>query len=407
MLRLRGAWREAEAEARLAAEALRPSSPVNYGWALEEIAELRRRLGDIDAAWELVQQAVAAGDWPEPVVSLLVWDREGPEPAFYRLDKALRAPRRSRFWRAGLIPAFTEVAIACGKGALAEEHVAELEALADVGQTNVMRGYATGTRGRLRMASGDLDGARSSFESALRAWSAAGVPFEGARDRLALASVLSTRGDRVGAETEAREALRVLEDLGAAPEALRARALLSSLTRTQAEPLRRTTLMFTDVVASTRLAETLGDEAWRDLSAWLDGTMRAAFVAHTGTEIDHAGDGFFVSFESPAGAIDCAVDVQQRLASHRRDHGYAPQVRIGIHCGRVAMNKGALRGVAVNRAARICALADGGQIIASSEAADAAGRERTRSWKAELRGVRGPVEVCEIGWQPDLAAASG
>src|SRR5207302_7558879 len=95
----------------------------------------------------------------------------------------------------------------------------------------------------------------------------------------------------------------------------------------------RKALMFTDLTSSTDLVEAIGDAAWHDLSAWLDTELRRCFKQHRGKEVDHAGDGFFVSFEAAADAIDCAISIQRRLSNHRRVHGYAPKVRIGIHSG--------------------------------------------------------------------------
>ena len=94
------------------------------------------------------------------------------------------------------------------------------------------------------------------------------------------------------------------------------RAAVMSETRPQSS---RKALMFTDLAGSTSLVEAIGDDAWRNLSSWLDNEMRALFRENKGREVDHAGDGFFVVFESAADAIDCAVTIQRRLVSHPRD----------------------------------------------------------------------------------------
>src|SRR5207342_2253348 len=107
---------------------------------------------------------------------------------------------------------------------------------------------------------------------------------------------------------------------------------LEALRRTPAEPsVARRTFMFTDIVASTALLEAIGDEAWNDLRRWHDETLRDSVAANRGEEVDHTGDGFFVSFWDVASAVSCAREIQRRLAEHRRDHGFAPQVRIGLH----------------------------------------------------------------------------
>ncbi|HET9781493.1 MAG TPA: LuxR C-terminal-related transcriptional regulator, partial [Candidatus Dormibacteraeota bacterium] len=158
------------------------------------------------------------------------------------------------------------------------------------------------------------------------------------------------------------------------------------------------TLMFTDLTGSTPLVEAIGDTAWHDLSSWLDGELRRCFAEHHGREIDHAGDGFFVIFDAAKDAIDCAVTIQRRLSSHRRLHGYAPQIRIGIHAGEVQLENGAVRGAAVHRAARLCAAARGDSIVASREALEAAGGPAGTLHEFVLKGIKEKVAAAEVAW---------
>jgi len=170
------------------------------------------------------------------------------------------------------------------------------------------------------------------------------------------------------------------------------------LTEPRAESSRKA-LMFTDLAGSTSLVEAIGDVAWRNLSAWLDNEMRGLFTEHRGREIDHAGDGFFVVFEAAGDAIDCATTVQRRLVSHRRLHGYAPQVRIGIHVGEVAAEGEGLRGAAVHRAARLCAAAEPDTILFSREALEASHRSVAGVRAYNLKGIKEPVEAAAVDWQ--------
>jgi class 3 adenylate cyclase len=164
----------------------------------------------------------------------------------------------------------------------------------------------------------------------------------------------------------------------------------------------RKALMFTDLAGSTSLVEAIGDAAWNDLSAWLDGELRRCFIDHRGREVDHAGDGFFVVFDSAGDAIDCAVGIQRRLLTHRRLHGYAPQVRIGIHVGEVHGSDSTVRGAAVHRAARLCAAASADGIIASREALETSGRPLTGLQKFALKGIAEPVEAAVVRWEGQL-----
>jgi class 3 adenylate cyclase len=127
--------------------------------------------------------------------------------------------------------------------------------------------------------------------------------------------------------------------------------------------------------------------------------MRRGFAEHHGREIDHAGDGFFVVFDAAEEAIDCAVSIQRRLSNHRRLHGYAPQVKIGIHVGEVQASDSALRGAAVHRAARLCAAARADTIVVSREALAASGRPLTGLQDYELKGIKEPVAAAEVSWE--------
>jgi class 3 adenylate cyclase len=158
------------------------------------------------------------------------------------------------------------------------------------------------------------------------------------------------------------------------------------------------TFMFTDIVKSTDLLEVLGDEAWEQLLRWHDQTLRSLFVAHHGEEVVTTGDGFFVGFDGPDAALACAVAIQRTLAEHRREHGFAPQVRIGVHVSDATQVGRNFTGKGVHEAARIAALAGGGEILASKQTATPAFKvSEPRS--VSLKGISEPVEVVSIDWR--------
>ncbi len=158
------------------------------------------------------------------------------------------------------------------------------------------------------------------------------------------------------------------------------------------------TFMFTDIVKSTNLVEVLGDEAWGALLRWHDQTLRGLFVAHQGEEVVSTGDGFFVGFDSPEAAIECATAIQRTLAEHRRDHGFAPQVRIGVHASPATQVERNFQGRGVHEASRIATLAEGGEILASREtAAGHPGASEPRS--VSLKGIAEPIEIVTIDWR--------
>lgn len=157
------------------------------------------------------------------------------------------------------------------------------------------------------------------------------------------------------------------------------------------------TFMFTDIVKSTNLVEAIGDEAWESLLRWHDETLRGLFVAHRGEEVVSTGDGFFIGFDTTEAAIGCAVAIQRTLAEHRRAHGFAPQVRIGVHASPATQVESNFRGRGVHEAARIAALAEGGEILASRETAgDYPGTSEGRT--VTLKGISDPIEVVAIDW---------
>lgn len=163
----------------------------------------------------------------------------------------------------------------------------------------------------------------------------------------------------------------------------------------------RRAFLFTDIVRSTDLIGVIGDDAWVDLRRWHDERLRAIFAAHRGEELDHAGDGFFVAFERSADALDCAVDVQRALADHRRHHGFAPSVRIGVHASEATRAGTGFAGRAVHEGARIAALAGPDEILASIETArDGPARPGLPPARTvRLKGIAEPVSIVTIPWR--------
>lgn len=156
------------------------------------------------------------------------------------------------------------------------------------------------------------------------------------------------------------------------------------------------TLLFSDVVRSTALIEAIGDEHWTRLVQWHDQAVAGLVEAHGGEVVDHTGDGFFVAFTQPLPALECSIEIQRMLQRHRREAGFAPEVRIGLHHAEVHFD-GRYRGRGVHVAARIAALAEGGEVLVSGATLAHApdipvGPTRT----AELRGVSTPVPVASL-----------
>jgi YVTN family beta-propeller protein len=124
------------------------------------------------------------------------------------------------------------------------------------------------------------------------------------------------------------------------------------------------TFLFTDIEGSTRLVKQLRDR-YDEVLAEHQILLRAAFAAHAGHEINTQGDSFFVAFSSALNAVLAAVEGQFALLSHPWPEGVQVRVRMGIHTGQAGGSEGGYTGLAVHRAARICAAGHGGQVLIS------------------------------------------
>jgi class 3 adenylate cyclase len=162
------------------------------------------------------------------------------------------------------------------------------------------------------------------------------------------------------------------------------------------------TLMFTDIVVSTDLVRTLGEDRWENLLRWHDNELRSLFGRHQGVEVSHTGDGFFVTFDRPTDAVEAAVAIQRRMTEHRRESGFAPWVRIGIHHAEVTKDGADYRGQGVHVAARVGAVAGEEEIMVSGAALAAVGEIKfpvSEPRPVELKGVLEPVEVSIVDWR--------
>lgn len=152
------------------------------------------------------------------------------------------------------------------------------------------------------------------------------------------------------------------------------------------------TVMFTDIVDSTRRAEVLGDRRWRDLLSAHHDIVRQELAIHRGQEVKTTGDGFHATFDGPARAIRCG----RAILTAVRDLGV--EVRIGIHTGECELVDGRVEGVAVHIAARVAALGDAGQVIVSQTVKDlvaGAGIEFKDQGLHALKGISEPWRVFE------------
>ncbi len=135
--------------------------------------------------------------------------------------------------------------------------------------------------------------------------------------------------------------------------------------------------------------------AWDALLRWHDDTIRHLVIERQGEILDHAGDGFFIAFADADQAIEAATAIRRTMRDHRRDHGFAPPIRIGLHAAEANKSGGGYSGRGVHVAARIASLAAADEILVSQDALAAAGRSVTHGplRPEKLKGIRDPVDV--------------
>jgi class 3 adenylate cyclase len=408
MMRLRGSWAEAEQEVRRACEELLDFAPAMAAYGFYELGEIRLRVGDLLGAEAAFRQAHELGREPQPGLALLRLAQGNVDTAMTSVKGALAAEGSDSLGRAALLPAALEIALAAGDVETASAAATELEDIARAFGTPVFEATAIGARGKLQLAQAETELAIQSLRRGVGLWRDLETPYEAARARMCLAAAYQAHGDDESAALELAAARSAFEALGAVPDGCKAVELLEAQgggegARVAAHAGQTVTrvLMFTDIVDSTSLTEAIGDDAWGDLLVWHDQTLRSAFARNQGQEIDHAGDGFFVAFQNAAAATACAVEIQRKLRDHRREHGFAPQIRIGLH-GTEATRKGmGYRGKGVHTAARIAASAKAAEIVASAETlAGGAGQFRTSGpRRVKLKGVSEPAELLTVEWR--------
>jgi class 3 adenylate cyclase len=402
LMRLAGSLGEAEREARLACEELpRFNFLSGLGPAHHEIGEVRRRLGDLLGAEEFYARAHQYGHQPEPGLSLLRMAQGKVQAAAAGIGQALAEQRGNQCLRVRLLAAQAEIALAADDletGIAASE---ELDTIMTEYRSESLRAMAACVRGAVRLARGEPDAALPDLREAQKMWHHVDAPFEVAETRLLQAKAQRALGNEEAAVMEARAAREAFEQLGARPAAERAGELLGELTSSLKRPERvGRTFMFTDIVKSTDLIAVIGDEAWENLLTWHDKTLRSLFASHGGEVAHPTGDGFFVAFPDPASAFRCAVAVQRALEEHRRTHGFALMVRIGIHAGEATRRGQDYGGAEVHKAARIAALGEGGEILASEETAGAGdGVSISAVREVSLKGIAETVRVGTVEWR--------
>src|SRR6201993_4992836 len=163
------------------------------------------------------------------------------------------------------------------------------------------------------------------------------------------------------------------------------------------------TVLFTDIVESTTLTQSLGDEAALAMLGVHDTIVRDALSTLGGREIKHTGDGIMACFISPAGAVRCAIQIQRELDKHgQASPERALKIRVGAAAGEPVEQHNDLFGSTVQLASRLCAHAQPEQILVSNAIAELClgkGFQFDDLGEVTLKGFGHPVRAHAAAWK--------
>jgi class 3 adenylate cyclase len=154
-----------------------------------------------------------------------------------------------------------------------------------------------------------------------------------------------------------------------------------------------TTVLFTDIVDSTKRASELGDRRWRDLVERHNEAVREELRRFGGRELSTTGDGFVATFDRPTRAIKCATAIVESLARIDVD------VRAGLHTGECEVRDGVAAGLAFHVGARVVAQAGPREVLLTSTVRDlvaGSGVALVGRGPADLKGVSGQVDIYAV-----------
>ena len=168
-------------------------------------------------------------------------------------------------------------------------------------------------------------------------------------------------------------------------------------------------VLMTDLVDSTETAARLGPDAAEKLRVEHFKLLRGAVERAEGSEVKGLGDGLMVVFPNASAALACAVEMQQAVDANNRRSQERCEIRVGASFGEATFERGDYYGEAVVEAARLCAQANGGQIIVTDLLRQVAGSRDAHCFEPvgslALKGLSEPVAAHEVSWEPLLAGA--
>jgi class 3 adenylate cyclase/tetratricopeptide (TPR) repeat protein len=358
----------------------------------------------------LASALTLSGEWEEAGAALEEWGHHGGRgraPYWMLLDahagrspdslaRRLTAPTRERpsLFELGPVCAAIEAAALSDSPDLGRSQLEWLEIVSSAGVRFVPGWclFVPRLLGVAARAAGEPEAALLHLEEALLIAERAGARTEVGRVHLELARVLIDRpGDRARAEAHLRTAVEVLDEIGARPLAASARRLAEAAgiggragAASADDASRERVILYSDLVASTELNVRAGDAAFVEWMDAHDATVRRRVSALGGVEFKHTGDGICAWFRSATDCLRCALAIQTDLEELSRQRPETPmRLRVGLAAGEPIVSGADLRGLVVATAARICAAAEGGQVLVADSV-----RRLTEAlgYRFELRG---------------------
>ncbi|MGY4626460.1 alpha/beta fold hydrolase [Bradyrhizobium sp. USDA 4486] len=153
------------------------------------------------------------------------------------------------------------------------------------------------------------------------------------------------------------------------------------------------TVLFTDIVNSTKRAEKIGDRAWHDLLGHHNAIVRRELLRHRGREVRTLGDGFLATFDGPARSIRCALAINESVEP------LGLQVRAGLHTGEIEVADDDVSGIAVHIASRVATMAKPGQVLVSNTVRDLVAGSNIRfhdEGHHSLKGITNSVRLFAV-----------
>jgi adenylate cyclase len=169
------------------------------------------------------------------------------------------------------------------------------------------------------------------------------------------------------------------------------------------------TIAFVDIVGSTRLYETEGDDIAKQLVTAVETEIARVVVENGGEVVEVVGDEVMCRFDDANAAVLCACCIQEHIEHYSNAQRISMSVRIGMHCGPAIIEDGRMFGDSVNVAARMAAIARGRQIITSEQVVNhlhADLQRLTRRFdKVRVKGKQEPLVIYDLLWRQDTVTS--